>query len=340
MKSAVLLFGGPSDEYEISLRSAAAVLRVARDIPYHLVPVVMTKKGDLFLCRADADAIENGTFEERLCEGDKLLPTRGGFAAENGSFCLSPCVIFPLTHGGFGEDGRLQGLLSYAGVPFVGCKTEGAAKAMNKLLAKTCLRGTRIKTARSMTLTERDFDKAAKRLGLPFFLKPVSGGSSVGAGIVKCREDFKRLFPLAKKCGDVMAEEYVRAREIEVAVIEDEHGVTASCPGEVIPAAEFYDYADKYEKATATLRCPAALPEPLSRRVRRDAVRIFRTLGGRSLSRVDFFLTEDGRLLFNEMNALPGFTRDSLYPRLICHTLAVTEGALVTRLLDFAVARP
>lgn len=340
MKHAILLFGGRSDEYEISLCSAAAILRAAEDIPYTLTPVVMTKAGDFFLCHGTASEIESGTFEKNLQAEESLFPVRGGFVAESGKLCLSPTVIFPVMHGGFGEDGRLQGLLSYVGIPFVGCKTECSAVAMNKLLAKHLVKRCGIQTARAMPLTGNDFEKAAKALGLPFFLKPVSGGSSVGAGIVRCREDLGRLFPLAQNCGDVMAEEYVKAREIEVAVIEDESGITASCPGEVVPAAEFYDYADKYEKNAAILHCPAPLSEKLAERVRCDAVRIFRALGGRSLSRVDFFLTKDGRLLFNEINTMPGFTRDSLYPRLISQTLGISVGTLVTRLLDYAVTHP
>ena len=241
-------------------------------------------------------------------------------------------------HGAFGEDGGVQGLLSYVGLPFVGCKTEASSIAMNKMTAKRLAASAGIPVLKAVPVCRDDFDMASSLLGLPFFVKPISGGSSIGAGIVRDRRDFLRL--LSGSPSPMMAEMYVRARELEVAVIETENGVVPSLPGEVIPSRDFYDYEDKYKSNAARLLCPADCGEAVAKELSRLAVSIFRLLGCRGLARIDFFYTEDGRIFFNEINTMPGFTKDSLYPRLVCHTLGVSEGELLTLLLSFAEAHP
>lgn len=334
MKEAILLFGGPSEEYAVSLCSAAEVLRHAEKTPYNLTPVLMTKKRELFAVENSPDDIESGNPQPSL----PLLPMPNGFLSEDMTKCLRPRVIFPLMHGAFGEDGGVQGLLSYVGLPFVGCKTEASSIAMNKLTAKRLAASAGIPVLKAVPVCRDDFDMASSLLGLPFFVKPISGGSSIGAGIVRDRRDFLRL--LLGSPSPMMAEMYVRARELEVAVIETENGVVPSLPGEVIPSRDFYDYEDKYKSNAARLLCPADCEDSLKKELSRLAVTLFSLFGCRGLSRVDFFYTEDGRIFFNEINTMPGFTKDSLYPRLVCHTLGISESELLTALLSFAEAHP
>ena len=334
MKEAILLFGGPSEEYAISLRSAAEVLRHAEKTPYRLTPVLMTKKRELFVVEGNPHDIENESPRPTL----SILPMPNGFIAEDMSLCLRPRVIFPLMHGAFGEDGGVQGLLSYVGLPFVGCKTDASSIAMNKLTAKRLAASAGVPVVKALPLCRDDYDTAAAFLGLPFFVKPVSGGSSIGAGIVRDRRDFIRL--LSGGAAPMLAETFLRARELEVAVIETESGVIPSLPGEVIPSRDFYDYEDKYKTNAARLLCPADCDGALRDELCRLAVTVFRLFGCRGLARVDFFYTDDGRLFFNEINTMPGFTKDSLYPRLISHTLAINESELLTMLLSFAEVSP
>ena len=334
MKEAILLCGGPSEEYAVSLCSAAEVMRHAEKTPYNLTPVLMTKAHDFFVLDASPHDIENGAPKTL----HRLFPMPNGFLTEDMSRCLKPRVIFPLMHGAFGEDGGVQGLLSYVGLPFVGCKTEASSIAMNKLTAKRLAASAGISVAKAMPVFRDDFDKAASTLGLPFFVKPISGGSSIGAGIVRDKRDFLRL--LSGNPSPMMAETYLRARELEVAVVETENGIFPSLPGEIIPSRDFYDYEDKYNSNAARLLCPADCEDSLKKELSRIAVTLFSLFGCRGLSRVDFFYTDDGRILFNEINTMPGFTKDSLYPRLVSHTLGITESELVTLLLSFAEAHP
>ena len=334
MKEAILLCGGPSEEYAVSLCSAAEVLRHAEKTPYNLTPVLMTKAHDFFVLDASPCDIENGTPKTL----SRLFPMPNGFLTEDMSRCLKPRVIFPLMHGAFGEDGGVQGLLSYVGLPFVGCKTEASSIAMNKMTAKRLAASAGIPVLKAVPVCRDDFDMASSLLGLPFFVKPISGGSSIGAGIVRDRRDFLRL--LSGSPSPMMAEMYVRARELEVAVIETENGVVPSLPGEVIPSRDFYDYEDKYKSNAARLLCPADCEDSLKKELSRLAVTLFSLFGCRGLARIDFFYTEDGRIFFNEINTMPGFTKDSLYPRLICHSLGISESELLTALLSFAEAHP
>jgi D-alanine-D-alanine ligase len=246
-----------------------------------------------------------------------------------------PDVLFPVLHGKYGEDGRIQGLFALSGIPYVGCDTEAGAIAMSKAVTKELARACSIPVVPWVTLrgelladAVRARTAAEERLAYPMFLKPSRSGSSVGASIVERPGDFADALRAAAAEDDcVLAEAYIPARELEVAVLSTRTGLEVSHPGEILPRrGSFYSFAAKYETDEAGLSDRAALLPAEEKRVRAYAARLFTALGCRGGARVDFFLSrETGRLYLNEINTMPGFTAISMFPRLLTKTRTVSE---------------
>jgi D-alanine-D-alanine ligase len=243
-----------------------------------------------------------------------------------------------------GEDGTVQGLLELADVAYVGSGVLGSALAMDKAMAKEVLRAAGVPQARHRALAEHEIhDLALQRviddLGLPVFVKPANMGSSVGVSKAATAEALREAVTFALEYDEmIVIEEAVDGREIEVAVLGNEHP-EASLPGEIVPGDEFYSYDDKYVTDGAQLLVPAPLPDEAVEEVRELAVRAFRALRCEGLSRVDFFYEESGRgFLCNEVNTMPGFTPISMYPKLWIQA-GMTYSALIDRLVDLAIER-
>jgi D-alanine-D-alanine ligase len=269
-------------------------------------------------------------------------------------------VVFPILHGPFGEDGTVQGLLKLADIPFVGSGVLGSAVGMDKDVMKRLLRDAGIPTGRFLALGSHErlpsYREAAEILGSPLFIKPANMGSSVGIAKVRGPEEYRSAAEEAFRYDrKIIIEEFIKGRELECAVLGNEE-VIASVPGEVIPRHEFYSYDAKYlDEHGAALVIPAELEEAVKEEIRRMAVKTFKVLGCEGLSRVDFFLREaspgggggrggpeeggaGGRLLVNEINTMPGFTRISMYPKL-WEASGVSYTELITRLIDLAIER-
>jgi D-alanine-D-alanine ligase len=270
-------------------------------------------------------------------------------------------VIFPILHGPFGEDGTVQGLLKLANIPFVGSGVLGSAVGMDKDVMKRLLRDAGIpigkflvirdagttagRTAGSSTgladggKTVPGFAAVAAELGLPVFVKPANMGSSVGVSKVDSEEQYRAALEEAFKFDTkVIVEENIPGREIECSVLGNENPA-ASVPGEIHAAKDFYSYEAKYlDSDGAALEIPAKLPPETVRQVQSLAVKTFQVLECQGLSRVDFFLKEDGRVLVNEINTMPGFTKISMYPKLWeASGIGYTE--LIDRLIQLAIER-
>ena len=322
-----LLFGGASNEYAISLRSAAAVLRHL-DEKYEPILIGITQNGSWYLFRGEIDAIEQDTWWQNpslLSALDLSLEVQGGFKTERNERIL-PDVIIPVLHGQNCEDGRLQGLLDLSGIPYVGCGCAASAFGMDKAVTKIIAQAYGVPVAAWLLFTREELDsdlgeainRTEKRFNdYPVFVKAVNSGSSVGAYRADDRDSLRRALLDAAKVDDkILVEEFIRGKEVETAVFSTAKGVTAFDPGEVEPCADFYDYDTKYKNDTANYYIPARLTAEQLATVKDYAVRVFRAIGGRHLSRVDFFATDDGRIIFNEINTLPGFTSISMYPKM------------------------
>jgi len=313
MKKVGILFGGKSAEHEISLLSANNVLEALDKNKFEPVMIKIEKSGkwninDIFACD----------------------------------------VIFPILHGPFGEDGTIQGLLKLADIPFVGPGVLGSAVGMDKDVMKRLLRDAGIPIGKYLTINyfdkmpsfadiEAAFNSTGKNL--PLFIKPANMGSSVG--ISKVRNDteltaaLKEAFLYDTK---VIIEEFIPGREIECAVLGNEEPA-ASIPGEIIPSHDFYSYDAKYiDDKGAALQIPAQLDEDTAKRIQALAIKVFKTLCCEGLSRVDLFLKDNGALLVNEINTMPGFTKISMYPKM-WEASGINYTDLITRLIELAISR-
>ena len=328
--SVCILFGGVSPEHEVSLRSAESVLNNIDESKYNVFPVGITKEGKWILYGGkDYSDLPSGRW---LTHPDNrqaaISPIRGqGLLTFEGDCVVRQQidVVFPVLHGENGEDGTIQGLLQLAGIPYVGPHVAASAVAMDKTLTKLVVDQAGITQAAWNLVRRSDMgsrmegtlDALEAKFAYPMFVKPAGTGSSVGVSKATEREDLKKALLEAGKYDDkVLVEEFIRGREIEVAVMGNESPVASVC-GEIDSGADFYDYDAKYITDTSVSYIPARIPEDVAETVRDTAVKVYKAIGCQGLSRVDFFVTwQENRVVFNEINTIPGFTSISMYPKL------------------------
>lgn len=326
--------------------SAVSVLRNLDAARYEVLPVGITKGGRWYLYSGPVEGLSSGAWEQHpgnlpvsICPG---LEQAGLTVFEGGACRTLPVdVVFPVLHGKNGEDGTLQGLLELAGLPYVGCGVLGSAVCMDKITANRVLDAAGIPRCawdcmEAWELPQLDavLERVAQRLGWPVFVKPSNAGSSVGVSKAQDADALRRAVALALQHDSrVIFERFVRGQEVECAVRGNDN-VASTLPGEVLASDEFYTYDDKYISGTSRVAIPARLSEEKQREVQALAVRAYRALGCRGLTRVDFFVEEgSGRVLVNEANTLPGFTDISMYPKLM-----LAAGESYAGLLDSLIA--
>jgi len=344
----MLLFGGQSAEHDVSRVTAVAVARALDPARYDVVPVGITTDGRWVLA-ADAQKMLAAGRDHLpaafAVEGDVVpVPSASRALASAGDEAtLDVDVVIPLLHGPYGEDGTVQGLLELAGLPYVGAGVLASAVAMDKIAMKQMFAAAGLDTAPGIAMRDgHDVEDFVRRveseLGYPCFVKPVNMGSSIGVSKARTPAELHAAIEYALTFDEwILAEAMVPGREIEVGILGDDPP-RASLPGEIVPAADFYDYADKYEDGKAELRAPAPLSPEDTERVRQLAVRAFEAIRGEAMARVDFFLRDDGVFVVNEANTIPGFTPISMYPRL-WEISGVPYAELLDRLIDLALAR-
>lgn len=339
-----LLFGGQSAEHEISVQSARNILTALTAGGYEVIPIGLNRQGQWWLADPEwlqqADSQRLPSFEQGLAPVG-VLPGQGFLVLRGPQWEPLPVeVVFPVLHGPWGEDGTVQGLLTLAGLPFVGAGVLGSALGMDKEVMKRLLTqaGLAVAPYRCYRRGETVEPTAVvAELGLPLFVKPANMGSSVGITKVHRAEELLPAVETAWKYdAKVLVEQGIVGREIECAIL-DGSPPQASLPGEIIPRHEFYSYAAKYlDEQGAILQAPADLTPEQVAQVQQLSVRVFQVLEGRGLARVDWFLTPDGRWMVNEINTIPGFTRISMYPRL-WELSGIPYPELVSRLVQQAL---
>ena len=338
----IVIFGGQSAEHDVSCTTAAHVLRAADPAKYRITPIGIARDGRWSLAAGAKAALAEGpdALPGRLdASGDVMEPTLAITPSDDGV-----TVVVPLLHGPLGEDGTVQGMLELADLPYVGTGVLGSAVAMDKAMAKVVTAQHGIPQARHLAFRATDITPGtpqyvADTLGLPVFVKPANMGSSVGVSKAKTVEAVRDAIELALGYDEwIVVEEAITGREIEVAVLGN-LDPKASVPGEIVPGAEFYDYADKYVDDGSQSLIPAPLSAEQTAEVQALAVRAFRAMRCEGLSRVDFFLEEDGRgFLLNEVNTMPGFTPISMYPKLWIAS-GMTYSGLIDELVRLALER-
>ena len=330
-----VLFGGRSSEHEVSIRSAASIIGALNGELYVAVPIAIERSGR-WLEPARSVALLSGEIADKC----SLEPVE--FRHESG-LSRGFDVVFPTLHGPYGEDGRLQGLLDMADVPYVGSGVLGSACGMDKDVMKRLFRERLVPTLPHIALSrEETSDRLGdieERIGYPAFVKPANLGSSVGIRRVESR---KRLLEALEYAGQfdlkIIVEPAVAAREIECAVLGNDKP-RASLPGEIVMRKGFYDYDAKYVTDTAELVVPARLEPDQVRTIQGLALEAFRALGCAGLARVDFFIEDStGQVLVNEVNTMPGFTSISMFPKMWAVS-GLSYPDLIEQLIELAFMR-
>lgn len=351
MKTVCVLFGGVSSEHEVSLRSAASVLENIDRTLYGVVMLGITRDGRWLHYGGPEDLIIDGRWERSAhCTPAVFSPdrTRRGLLVYGGDGVrLEPVdVVLPVLHGKNGEDGTVQGMLDLAGIPYAGSGVLGSALCMDKAVAHVLLEAAGIPKTKLVALRRADtagFDALEQRLraelGYPMFVKPANAGSSVGvskaADAAGLRAAFDAAFAHDRK---IVVEQAVQGHEIECSVMGNDEPFASEVLGEIRPAVDFYDYDAKYITDTTELVIPAPLPDDVVRRVRDTAVRAYTALECAGFARVDFFVKEDGAVILNEINTIPGFTSISMFPKLL-EAGGMPYSRVITRLIEFALEK-
>ena len=345
-----VVLGGRSTEHAISCVSAGSVLAALDRDRYDVVAVGITPEGRWVLVPDDPALLAmTGRELPGVKDGQAVAlpgdPTAGGLVPlEDGPGVLGAVdVVFPVLHGPWGEDGTLQGLLEMADVPYVGSGVLASAAAMDKVVAKVLLRAAGLPVAESVVARrgEEPDREAVAALGLPVFVKPARGGSSIGITRVQDLAELPAALQTARAADPkVMVEAAVVGREVECGVLEGPDGLRASVPAEVRVSGDraFYDFEAKYLEDATELDVPADLPEGVTERLQEMALTAFRALDCEGLARVDFFVGPGGELTVNEVNTMPGFTPTSMYP-LMWQASGVDYPALVDALVQAALRR-
>ena len=345
-----VLFGGISPEHEVSLRSAESVLNNMDPKKYNIFPVGITKEGRWILFGGkDYSLLPSGQWQD--CEDNcpaAISPVRGqGLLRFEGDCVVRELidVVFPVLHGENGEDGAMQGLLQMAGIPYVGPHVAASAVSMDKTLTKLVVDNAGVPQAAWALVRNSELQNKMEqvlahlesRFSYPVFVKPAGTGSSVGVSKASDREQLRQALLQAGNYDEkILVEEFIHGAEVEVAVMGNDSPVASVC-GEIDSGAEFYDYDAKYVTDTSVAYIPARISEETEEQVREMAVKVYSAIGCQGLSRVDFFVTYDNeRVVFNEINTLPGFTSISMYPKLFAAS-GIPYGELIDQLLQLAL---
>ena len=350
-KKIAVVFGGKSSEHEISRISATYVISQISKEKYDIFTIGITKQGKWLLYTGDTEAIKDGSWENDKNNKTAFIapaPSVHGMVIMSEGKCetVRLDVIFPVLHGKNGEDGTIQGLFEMSGIPYVGCGVLASADCMDKVTANIIFAALGIDQAAFTWCYSHEYhrspadcvNKVEKALAYPIFVKPANAGSSVGISKANNRAELMTAIETAaKEDSRILFEETIVGKEVECAVLGNERPF-ASTVGEIAPASEFYDYDAKYNNANSLLFIPARIDSEAIEKIRETAVKAYCAIGCKGLSRVDFFVTEDNRILLNEINTLPGFTSISMYPKLM-EKSGIGGRELVEKLIELAFER-
>lgn len=340
----LLLFGGVSTEHNISILSAYNIASSLDGNTYSLNLVYISQTGtwrhipkiqliNLELENQGDDFLE---VNFRIVNGQSFL-----YFLESQELICSPNIVIPILHGKNGEDGAIQGVLQSLRLAYTGSRILGAALSMDKVLAKGIVRALGIKVAKEIIIEKKekerpDFCAVIKYLGLPFVCKPSSGGSSLGVTMVQNEKEYEDAIESAYLYGSkILLEEFIIGREVECAILGN-HILRVSTVGEVTYSSKFYTYEAKYENKQSQIHIPASIAKEIVEEVQKCSISIFKALNCRGFSRVDFFLRENGDIIFNELNSIPGFTDKSMFP-LLWKYEGLTQTELIEEIIKFGI---
>lgn len=337
-----VIFGGMSTEHDVSIVSGTSVIKNLNKENYEIFPIYISPEGRWYKYIKPIHEIEILKVGDKIDQIEEIQSEL--------DYLRKLDVVFPVLHGLYGEDGTIQGLLELLNVKYVGCKVLSSSISMDKVYTKIIFENAQIPQAKYMyiknqnnhyyyidhqfneqTLTLQEIGKKVKeQLGYPVFIKPSNSGSSVGIKKARNEQELQEAMEYAKNCDTkILIEEEIVGREVECAVLGNAE-VKATCIGEILPAEEFYTFDAKYNNSESRLVIPANIEPEKQEEIKQLAIKAFKAVDGKGLSRVDFFIKkENNQVIINEINTLPGFTQISMYPK-----LWEASGISYTELLD------
>lgn len=347
-KTVGIVFGGVSSEHDISCISAKSIIKNIDLNKYNIVLIGITKNGKWYIFNDDVELLP----EDKWLNSRSLVPafispdaSVGGLVTAKGDI-IKLDVVFPVLHGKNGEDGTIQGLFQLAQIPFVGCDATSSGVCMDKAVANAVADAFGIPQAKWFAINQYNYirkgdeilDEAIEKLGFPIFVKPANAGSSVGISKAHNKEELRQAMAVAfKEDKKAVLEEFIDGFEVECAVLGNNEPIAGEV-GQIIAAAEFYDFDAKYNNPQSETVIPARIDESKREEVKVQALKAYKALGCEGMSRCDFFVTNDGRVLLNEINTIPGQTSISMYPKLM-EAVGISYQSLIDRLIDLALER-
>ena len=344
-----VIFGGMSTEHDVSIVSGTSVIKNLNKEKYDVYPIYISKEGiwNKYLKNVnEIDVLEIGSSPKETEKIEDVLETLKSFD-----------VIFPVLHGKYGEDGSIQGLFELINVPYVGCNILSSSVGMDKAYTKVIFEKAKILQAKYVYIRkyndkyiyiDEEFNeeileldavskKIEQKITYPMFIKPSNSGSSVGINKAKNNEELKKYIEYAGKFDNkILVEENINGREVECAVLGNEE-VIASCVGEVLSAEDFYTFDAKYKNVKSLTQIPANIEKGKEDEIKKLAIKAYKAIDGKGLSRVDFFIEKDSdKIYINEINTMPGFTGISMYPKLF-ENEGISYGELLDRLINLAM---
>ncbi|WP_420386164.1 D-alanine--D-alanine ligase [Roseivirga sp.] len=334
-----IIFGGKSTEHEISILSAKSILKHLDRSPFNLYVIKIDTAGHWWLIDENQIDTDQAGTRVSLIPGS---PKTELISLVDGQVITTLDVAFPVLHGVFGEDGTIQGLFKMADLAFVGCDVLAASSCMDKDVTKRLLRDADINIAPYLMATNQSipsYNQVEKELGMPVFIKPANLGSSVGVYKVSSESAYNEKIRQALTYDHkVLIEQLIIGKEVECSVLGNEDP-KASLPGEIITNTDFYDFESKYVDSNASsTQIPASITENQIDEVRKIAVKAYQTMGCQGLARVDFFVTQEGEIMINEINTLPGFTNISMYPKM-WEATGIGYQELLSLLIELALTK-
>lgn len=336
--SVAILFGGKSVEHKISINSAKNIFEYLNKDKFEPILIGISPKGDWYLMK---DVTDDFTNASKLALN--LSTTNKGLINTRDQSTIIPDIYFPVLHGTDGEDGSIQGLLQSFEIPFVGTGVLGSAVAMSKLYTKRLLQAANIPTSGFVSYSyfqknDISFEVVKDKIGLPFMAKAANLGSSVGVSKVNNEAEFKKAVDEAFKFDDlILFEAFVEGRELECSVMGN-HEVVASLPAEIVVSKDydFYTYEAKYLDPNAVaLKIPAEVDAATADKIRELSIQAYKALSCEDFARVDIFLKQNGEILINEVNTIPGFTNSSMFP-MMWKERGISFPELITKLIEMA----
>lgn len=325
MKKILILFGGNSTEHYISCKSAKYILENIDKKNFDVTSAGINLNNDWYIYNDNIEYLENGDWiDKNIIKIDNII-----------EFLKSFDVVFPIIHGTNGEDGRLQGMLDLFNIKYVGCQTTSSAIGMDKVFSKYIFEKLNIPQVKYLNLKNNiNIKNIIKNLKFPMIIKPANGGSSIGISKANNKKELNKAIETAKKYDSkIIIEEFIKARELEVAILQDKDLIISE-PGEILSGNEWYDYDAKYYNDNSKTIIPNDIPNKIIKQIKEYAKKAFIGLDAKGLARIDFFYNpETNEIFINEINTLPGFTNISMYPKLM-ENEKISHKKLITKLIE------